>query len=49
MDTDLYRFGSRFLGFFNDKTDVRGEKNCAHFCITWKRLNVQKATKTDGF
>ena len=49
MDTDLYRFGKRFLVFFNDKTDLKGENNCTHFCITWKRLNVQKATKTKGF
>ena len=49
MDTDLYRFGTRFLAFFEDKTDLKGEKNCTHICITWKRLNVQKGTKTKGF
>ena len=49
MDTDLYRFGNRFVDLFEDKTDLNGEKNCTHICITWKRLNVQKATKTNGF
>ena len=48
MDTDLYRFGKRVLAFVVDKTDLRREKNCTHFCITWKRLNVQKATQTNG-
>ena len=49
MNTDLYRFGRRFLAFFDDKTDLKGETNCTHFCITWKRLNAEKATKTIGF
>ena len=49
MDTDLYRFETRFLTFLNDKTDLKDENHCAHFCLTWKRLNVQKATKTKGF
>jgi len=49
MDTDLYRFGTGFLAFVKDKTDLKGEDNCTHFCITWKRLNVQKATKTNWF
>ena len=46
MDTDLYRFGNRFRAFFDDKKDLKRENNCSHFCITWKRLNVQKAAKT---
>ena len=49
MDTELYRVGIRFLAFVDDKTDLKGENNCTHFCITWKRLNVQTATQTDGF
>jgi len=48
MSTDLYRFGRRFLGFVDDKTNLKKETNCTHICITWKRLNVQKATKTNG-
>ena len=49
MDTDLYRFGTRFLAFFDDTTSLKGEKNCTHFCITWKRLNAEKPTKTNEF
>ena len=49
MDTDLYRFRMRFLDFFDDKTSLRGEKTSTNFCITWKRLIVQEATKTKGF
>ena len=44
-----YRVRRRFLVFVDDKTYLKGEKNCTHFCITWKRLNVQKATKTNEF
>ena len=49
MDTDLNRFGTRFLAFFDAERDLKRENNCTHFCITWKRLNVGKATKTHGF
>ena len=49
MDTDLYRFGKRILTFCDDKTDLKGEKNCTRIYITWKRLNVQTATQTNGF
>ena len=46
-----YRFVSlreAISGLFWWQNRFKGKTNCIHFCITWKRLKVQKAIKTNG-